>query len=85
MSAFSIMMLIFGFIVVMNLTRGGHRRRRWERLQRESSPVSAGDFVDLERRLATVEQLEARVLELENRLDFTERLLTSRSEPGARA
>jgi hypothetical protein len=32
-------------------------------------------------RLAVVDQLEARVSELENRLDFTERLLAERTTP----
>jgi BMFP domain-containing protein YqiC len=32
-------------------------------------------------RLAAVDQLEARVSELENRLDFTERLLAERTSP----
>jgi hypothetical protein len=36
----------------------------------------------LDARLAVLEQLEGRVAELENRLDFTERLLAQRSEVG---
>lgn len=72
-----ILMLVFGFVVVMNLTRQG-RRNRW---RRDAGGLSAAELADIERRLASVEQLETRVLELENRLDFTERLLTSQSAP----
>jgi hypothetical protein len=37
---------------------------------------------DLEDRLRDVEVLQDRVAELEERLDFTERLLTRQNEPG---
>ena len=36
---------------------------------------------EMRTRLAAVDQLEARVSELENRLDFTERLLAERTAP----
>jgi hypothetical protein len=52
-------------------------RDRWR--NRDAGVLSPTDLADIDRRLASVELLEARVLELENRLDFTERLLTSQS------
>lgn len=72
-----ILVLAFGFMLVMRLT--GHRRRRWERS--DATGLSLAELAEIERRLAAVEQLETRVLELENRLDFTERLLTSSAAP----
>ena len=72
-----ILVLAFAFILVMRLT--GHRRRRWER--GNAGGLSQAELAEIERRLATVEQLETRVSELENRLDFTERLLTSPATP----
>jgi hypothetical protein len=72
----SILVLVFGFVLLMNLTRHG-RRWRWE--QRSAGALSSAELAEIERRLAAVEQLEARVLELENRLDFTERLLTQQA------
>lgn len=69
----SILVLVFGCVLLMNLFRHG-RRWRWER--HDAGALSSAELAEIERRLASVEQLEARVLELENRLDFTERLLT---------
>lgn len=52
------------------------RHRRWER---EARPAQAELDEETRARLAMVDQLESRVSELENRLDFTERLLSERS------
>lgn len=70
---------------------GGRSKRHWSRkwggidggLPGLADEVAALRS-DLESRLGEVEQLEARVGELENRLDFTERLL-ARQEPEALA
>lgn len=53
-----------------------HRRHRWER---DARPVRPELDEETRARLALVDQLETRVSELENRLDFTERLLAERS------
>jgi len=50
------------------------RHRRWERGAR---PAPAELDEETRARLAMVDQLESRVSELEDRLDFTERLLSS--------
>jgi Tfp pilus assembly protein PilO len=47
----------------------GHRPRR------DGGREVARGTIQLEARLSTLKQLETRVAELENRLDFTERLL----------
>jgi hypothetical protein len=49
------------------------RRRRWERWQ---APPPRDP--ELEEQRSYIESLESRVLQLEERLDFTERLLASR-------
>jgi hypothetical protein len=58
---------------------GPHRARR----TRGRGDRTGGIELDEETRarLAAVDQLEARVSELENRLDFTERLLAERTAP----
>jgi hypothetical protein len=58
----------------------GPLRHRRGRCRDEGS--NAGELDEETRaRLAVVDQLEARVSELENRLDFTERLLAERTTP----
>ncbi len=64
----------------------GYRRRSW-RVDRDSDPrdrqrpVRAEELDEAVRlRLEAVDQLETRVAELENRLDFTERLLAQRTQ-----
>ena len=52
------------------------RRRRCERWQ-----APARDERELDDRQGDIESLESRVSQLEERLDFTERLLATRSEP----
>lgn len=56
---------------------GPHRYRRG-RLRDEGGSVRELNE-EIRARLAVVDQLEARVSELENRLDFTERLLAERT------
>lgn len=65
------------FPVMMFFWFGGHRRHsQWERAPR---PVRGELDEETRARLALVDQLETRVSELENRLDFTERLLAERA------
>jgi hypothetical protein len=56
--------------------RPSKQRRRERSLERD--PEVAGE---LESQRNYIAELEVRVAELENRLDFTERLLTARAEP----
>jgi hypothetical protein len=55
------------------------RRRRWERWQ----APPARDQRELDDQRGYIESLESRVTQLEERLDFTERLLATRSEAAA--
>lgn len=65
------------FPILMFFWFAPHRRRRhWERA---AQPARAELDAEIRARLALVDQLETRVSELENRLDFTERLLAERS------
>ncbi len=60
------------------------RRRRWSRWAgpgRRDVPSEVGKRI--EDQATTVEALEARVAQLEERLDFTERLLAGRSTTAA--
>jgi hypothetical protein len=60
------------------------RRRRWSRWAgpgRQTFPSDVGKR--LEDQATTVDALEARVAQLEERLDFTERLLAGRSTTAA--
>ena len=56
------------------------RRNRVLARQREV-PASEDEIADLHARVAELEQVQGRVLELEERLDFTERLLVQQREP----
>jgi hypothetical protein len=73
---FRYLFLVFGVIAILNWSRYGRRwrHRPWGR----GSDDSAQERAALEARLASVERLEARVDELENRLDFAERLIARR-------
>jgi hypothetical protein len=53
------------------------RRRRWERWH--SSPARPDPELEVQR--SYIEALESRVGQLEERLDFTERLLATRTDP----
>jgi hypothetical protein len=57
---------------------------RWRRSGWDDRPRNTTGTLELDEgvraRLELVEQLESRVTELENRLDFTERLLAQRQE-----
>ncbi len=86
----TILLIVFVVIPAVQWSVGGARsKRRWSRkwggIGGDLGDPGLADEVaalrsDLESRLGEVEQLQARVGELENRLDFTERLL-ARQEP----
>ena len=61
------------WIVIVAILVSGFRRRWYYRSRNEPRVVERED--------PRVDDLQARVAELENRLDFTERLLSSRSTP----
>lgn len=65
-------------------------RRRLALKGRNKSGLTTGEMnaervADLELRVAELESVQARVYELEERLDFTERLLARERSPGALA
>jgi hypothetical protein len=69
--------------------RSKRRSRKWGVLGSDFHQPGLGEEItalrnDLEGRFGEVEQLQSRVAELENRLDFTERLLAQK-EPGTLA
>lgn len=66
MSIVSMLALVFAFTMVMNVTRQGGRWRRRNRGFFDEQGPSPDELAEIERRLASVEQLETRVLELEN-------------------
>lgn len=68
--------LIVGFLV-WRLASACGRRRRWQ--QRGQAKESASSS-ELEEQRSYVDALETRVSELEQRLDFTERLLANRKD-----
>jgi hypothetical protein len=68
-------LLVFG-IVLYPLVRALGRRLEG----RGQDPALRGEIDMLHARLGDVEQLEQRVLELENRLEFSERLLTQQRD-----
>lgn len=90
MAVGTILLIVFVVIPAVRWSLGGIRsRRRWSHKWGDiggdlGDPGLADEVAalrsDLESRLGEVEQLQARVGELENRLDFTERLL-ARQEP----
>jgi len=47
-----------------------------KRIKRGEEPLSEGEIAHLQRQAALVDELRDRVAELEERVDFTERLLT---------
>jgi hypothetical protein len=74
------LLLALGVIAIINWSRRGSRWRLRHRSFR-SADRSSSDLAALEARLSTVESLELRVAELENRLDFAERLIAGRQPP----
>lgn len=68
--------IVFFFLPFIFWRRSGWGRYRDSRAAPRSREVDES----IRARLELVDQLEARVAELENRLDFTERLLADRKE-----
>lgn len=75
---------LFPFITIVSLVVLGVRRWLGLRQARKQGMITGETerIQDLEDRLRDVEVLQDRVAELEERLDFTERLLTRQNEPG---
>ena len=77
------MVLVFGFMIVSQVMRavfgGGRARvaRKWERLGRQDVERLEAS---INQRDVVIEDLQQRLSELESRLDFTERMIASRSE-----
>ena len=69
--------IVFFFLPFIFWRRSGWRRYRDPHTL--SRPTELDESIRA--RLELVDQLETRVAELENRLDFTERLLAERKEP----
>jgi hypothetical protein len=72
-------MVTTGSLVLLAVRRGlGLRQMRREELG--TGEGSAVQLADLEQRIADLEAAQARVYELEERLDFTERMLARETE-----
>ena len=77
------MVMVFGFMIVSQVMRavfgGGRARvaRKWERLGRQDVERLEAS---INQRDVVIEDLQQRLSELESRLDFTERMIASRSE-----
>lgn len=68
-------------VVVVSLgVLGWRRHRSLQRRGPDTDPGSPNRLYDLEGRVADLEAAQGRVLELEERLDFAERLLTQQRE-----
>ena len=78
MWGFAWMFWLIPFLFFMMMTRHW-RRERWAMAHRADSPRLERE---MDEQRVYVDSLERRVAELEERLDFTERLLAKRSESG---
>jgi hypothetical protein len=77
MWGFAWMFWLVPFLLFLTVTRHW-RRRQWAMAGRGWTPRTERE---LDEQRSYVETLERRVNDLEERLDFTERLLAGRSEP----
>ena len=78
--------LLGPLVFFLFFSRRWDRRPGWDRLPRRRGKRAERDAetaTELETQRGYIEALEMRVAELENRLDFTERLLAGRSAPSA--
>jgi hypothetical protein len=82
------MVVVFGFMIVSQVMRGifggGRARvmRKWELVGRQDvDRLEAA----INQRDVVIEDLQQRLSELESRLDFTERMIASRSEVPSRS
>jgi hypothetical protein len=71
--------LVVGAVLLYPVFRALARRLEGRR----SDPALRGEMDQLHDRMADIERLEARVIELENRIEFSERLLTRGREPAS--
>ena len=72
------------WLVPLLLFSFAFRRRRWYGRYGPPPQYDAGDLRrEVESQRGTIERLESTVSQLEERLDFTERLLSGRHEAGA--
>jgi hypothetical protein len=71
-------LVFLGIVVFIRWSGGGRRLRRHRHLYPPGRGRSPEALAAIETRLLTAERLEARVDELENRLDFAERLMARR-------
>ena len=72
------------WLVPLLLISFAFRRRRWHGRYGPPQWPDAGDLRrEVEAQRGTIERLESTVSQLEERLDFTERLLAGRHEAGA--
>jgi hypothetical protein len=77
MWGFALMFWLVPCLILLMITR----RRRWERWAYARHAVSPRLERELDEHRVYVDSLERRVADLEERLDFTERLLAERREP----
>jgi hypothetical protein len=72
------------WLVPLLLFSFAFRRRRWHGRYGPTPWADSGDLRrEIEAQRGTIERLESTVSQLEERLDFTERLLAGRHEAGA--
>ncbi|MGH7561231.1 MAG: hypothetical protein ACRENB_09425 [Gemmatimonadales bacterium] len=74
--------LVAGSLLALGARRHYAMRRRGPR-SLNSGEVQAERLTDLEARVSDLEAVQARLFELEERVDFAERLLTAEKNPGA--
>lgn len=78
-----IMLITLGFLAACTVVLWPLMRALGRRIEGKGSadPALRQEVEDLRARLAEVDQLQHRVMELEERVDFTERLLAQQREP----
>lgn len=68
-------------LVTASLIVLGYRRQRATARRGTDAPSEPGRMEELEARMADLEAAQSRMLELEERVDFAERLLSQQREP----
>ncbi len=72
----SVTALGFGLMRSIN----GHLERKWKGTQGVDAPDVLADLEDIRARLENIEDVRVRVTELEERVDFAERMLPERPD-----